>query len=254
MDSSSKPSPSSHYPERDPGESIPSPRNRREIIGSERLAIAPVLPEELPEEMRSVLESVCAGPCPSHLSYGILIIYAGQFISSQRPSLADTRLARPDVQRTGTSGPDQSQGSSTQGHERYDYDGRNDNTLRVPNSKWPFTFSLKGGKFPSRVYHTRKVVPRSRPNAKEQLGKRKWHPSRRHGMVIRREDYDAYEAHELGQTPQFLNSESLLDLSVRDGRLRGEEGEGSGGSTLWRWPRGGKNKLGKATRKLLCRG
>jgi len=217
------------------------------MFRSERLVIAPVPPEELPEEMRSVLESVCTAFRPSHLSYGILITSTGQFISSQRPSLADARLSRPDVQHTSN----QSQGSSPQGCERYDYDGRNDNTLRGPNSKWPFAFSLKGGKFPSRVYHTRKVVPRSRPNAKEQLGKRKWHPSRRHGRVIRREDYDAYEAHELGQTTQFLNSESLLDLSIRGGRLRGE---GSGGSTLWRWPRGGKNKLGKVTRKLLCRG
>jgi len=227
------------------------------MFGSGRLVIAPVPPEELPEEMRSVLETVCANirPSNSEPNCDILIISVVQFISSQRPSLADTRSARPDAQHASTSGRNQSQGSSTQGCERYDYDGRNDHTLRGPNSKWPFAFSLKGGKFPSRVYHTRKVVPRSRPNAKEQLGKRKWHPSRRHARVIRREDYDAYEAHELGQTTQFLNSESLLDLSVRGGRLRGEGKEGGASSPpVWRWPRDGKNKLGKVTRKILCRG
>ena len=57
-------------------------------------------------------------------------------------------------------------------------------------------------------------MPRSRPNAEEWLGKRKWYPSRRHRRVIRREDYDAYAARELGQMAQFLNSESLLDLSA----------------------------------------
>lgn len=222
------------------------------MLGSEHLVIAPVPPEELPEEMRSVLESVCADTCPSKSSCEILIISVHQFISSQRPSVADTRLARPDDQHASGSGRNQSQGSSTQGGERYDYDGRNDHTLRGPNSKWPFNFSLKGGRFPSRVYHTRKVVPRSRPNAKEQMGKRKWHPSRRHGRVIPREDYEAYEANELGRTTQFLNSESLLDLSVRGGRLRGEGREESGGSMLSGWPRDGK--LGKVTRKLLCRG
>lgn len=105
------------------------------------------------------------------------------------------------------------------------------------------------------MFHTRKVVPRSRPNAKEQLGKRKWHPSRRYGRVIRQEDYDAYAAQELSQTAQFLNSESLLDLSVRGGRVvRGKIGRAVGGSGLWRWSRAGKSKLEKVTRKMFCRG
>jgi len=190
---------------------------------------------------------------PPTVKLDILIILFGQFISSQRPSLADTRLTRPDVQHASTNRRSNSQGSSIQGHERYDYDGRNDYEIRGPNSKWPFNFSLKGGRIPSRVYHTHKVVPRSRPNAKKQLGKRKWHPSRRHGRVIRREDYDAYQARELGQPTQFLNSESLLDLSVRGGRAgQGKTGRDSGGSRLWRWPRGGESKLGKVTRRILC--
>jgi len=149
------------------------------------------------------------------------------------------------------SGRSQSQGSSIQGYERYDYDGRDDCETRGP--KWPF--NLKGNRIQSRVYHTHKVVPRSRPNAKKQLGKRMWHPSKRHGRVIRQEDYDAYEARELGQTRQFLNSESLLDLSVRGGRAaRGMIGRGvSGGSRLWGWSCGGESRLRKVTRKMLCR-
>lgn len=189
-------------------------------------------------------------------SYNILTIFVGQFISS-RPSLADTRLARPDVQHISTTGRSQSQGSSTQGYERYDYDGRNDHALRGPNSKWPFAFSLKGKKFPPRVYHTHKVVPRSRPNAREQLGKRKWHPSRRHGRIIRHEDYDAYEARELGRTTQFLNSESLLGLSVgSENAAKEKDGRGVGGSMRWRWrwPRDGKSMLGGFTKKMSCRG
>ena len=151
-----------------------------------------------------------------------------------------------------TSGRSQSQSSPTQGYERYDYDGRNDYGIHAPGSKWPFDFNLKGRKIPSRVFHTHKVVPRSRPNAKEQLGKRKWHPSRRHGRVIQQEDYDAYAARELGRTTQFLNSESLLNLSVR-GRRAVKGGIGSS-SRLWRWPCGGESRLGKVTRKMFCRG
>jgi hypothetical protein len=60
-----------------------------------------------------------------------------------------------------------------------------------------------------------KVAPCSRPNTKEQSGKREWHPSRCHGRAVRQEDRDASEAHELGQMTQCLNSQSLLDLSVR---------------------------------------
>lgn len=50
----------SYRPKRHSGESTPSRRNRTEKFGSERLTIVPVPPEELPEEMKSVLESVCA--------------------------------------------------------------------------------------------------------------------------------------------------------------------------------------------------
>lgn len=195
------------------------------------------------------------GPPPLRLEPRYPDIPCGQFISSQRPSLADIRLAHPEVQHASTSGHNQSQGSPTQGYDGYDYDGRNDYGIRGPNSKWPFNFDLKGKKIPPRVYHTHKVVPRSRPNAKEQLGKRKWHPSKRHGRVIRQEEYDACEAHELGQTTQFLNSGSLLDLSARGGgATKGKDGRGAGGSRSWRWSRGGKCKLGEVTKKMLCRG
>ena len=245
---------SPHHPKRDSGENTPGRRRRKGRGGSEQLSIVPVPPEDLPEEMKSVLESVCADRHRYLLNsaHDTLIIIFGQFISPQRPSLADTQLAHPGVQHASTSGRTQSQSSSAQGYERYDYDGRNDYGIRGPNAKWPFTFSLKGKGIPSRVYHTHKVVPRSRPNAKEQLGKRKWHPSRRHGRVIRQEDYGT---NELGQTTQFLNSESLLDLSVRGGRVaEGKDGRGVGDSRLWRWTRSGKSKLGKLTRKMLCRG
>ena len=237
---------SSHRPKRNPGESNPGRRNKRERFGSEQLAIVPVPPEELPEEMRSVLESVCADCHLPNSAPSILIVFIGQFISSQQPPLVDARLTRPDVQDASTSGHSRSQGSSIQGYEGYDYDGRNDYRVHGPNSKWPYTFSLKGKKIPSRVYHTHKVVPRSRPNAKEQLGKRKWNPSRRHGRVIQREDYDAYGARELGQQTQFLNGGSSLDFSVM---ARG----GAGCSRLQRWSRSGKNRLGELARKVLCR-
>ena len=73
--------------------------------------------------------------------------------------------------------------------------------------------------------------------------------------MIQQEDYDAYAARELGQTAQFLNSESLLDLSVRGRRaVKWGIGGAVGGSRLWRWPRGGRGKLGKVTRKIFCRG
>jgi hypothetical protein len=58
MDSLSKTFSASH-PKDDPGKGGPSSWNRREKFGSEHLQIVPVPPEELPEEMRSVLESVC---------------------------------------------------------------------------------------------------------------------------------------------------------------------------------------------------
>ncbi|KAF9646994.1 hypothetical protein BDM02DRAFT_3130017 [Thelephora ganbajun] len=224
----------SYRPKRNPGRSTSSRRNRRERFSPEHLPIVPVPREELPDEMKSVLESL---------------------ILSQRPSLADTRLARSDVQHASTNSRSQSQGSSTQGYERYDYDGRNDYGIHGPNSKWPLNFTFKGKKFPSRTYHTHKVVPRSRPNAREQLGKRKWHPSRRHGRVIQQEDYDTYAARELGQTTQFLNSESLLDLSIRGGRAaKGIFERAVGGSRSWRWPWSGKNQLEKVTGKMFCRG
>jgi hypothetical protein len=183
-----------------------------------------------------------------------LIILIGQFISSQRPSLADVRLARSDVPQAGTSARSQSQGSSIQGRERYDYDGRDDYGIHGPNPKWPFSFALKGKKFPSRVHHTHKVVARSRPNAKEQMGKRKWHPSKRHGRVIRQEDYDAHAAHELGQRTQFLNSESLLNLSVKGGRAaKGMLGKAVGGNGWWKWPCRLRGKLGKVTKGMFRR-
>jgi hypothetical protein len=73
--------------------------------------------------------------------------------------------------------------------------------------------------------------------------------------VIRQEDYDAYAAREFGQTTQFLNSESLLDLSVRGRRaIKGEVGRAVSGIRLWMWPRGGESKLGRLTRKMFCRG
>ena len=101
-------------------------------------------------------------------------------------------------------------------------------------------------------------MPRARPDAKKQFGRRKWHPSKRHGRVIRQEDYDAYAARELGQTTtQFLNSESLLDLSVRGGRtVKGMIGKAAGagaGGGLWRWPCSWKSKLRKVA-KMFRRG
>jgi len=225
---------SSHHPKHDSGKGTTVRRNRRERFSSEQLTITPVPREELPDEMRSVLES---------------------FISSRRPSLADIRLARSDVQQAGASVRSQSQGSSLQGHERYDYDGRDDYGIHGPNSKWPFGFTLEGKKIPSRVYHTHKVVPRSRPNAKEQLGKRKWHPSRRHGRVILQEDYDAHAAQELGQTTQSLNSESLLDLPARSGRAAREIiGKAVSGNELWKWPCRLRSKLRKVTKGIFRRG
>ena len=47
------------HPKHGSGEGNPSRRNRREGFGSEHFTIVPVPPGELPEEMRSVLESVC---------------------------------------------------------------------------------------------------------------------------------------------------------------------------------------------------
>jgi hypothetical protein len=96
---------------------------------------------------------------------------------------------------------------------------------------------LKGKKIPPTVYHTHKVVPRSRPNAKEQLGRRRWDPSRRYGRLIRHEDYDAYAAHELDQTARLLNNESLLDLSIKGGRAaKGMIERVIGGGKLWGRP------------------
>ena len=179
----------------------------------------------------------------------ILTIFVDQFISSQRPSLADLRLAPPDA-----SARNQNKGSPTQGHQEHSYGGHNDDDIHGPNSNWPFNFTLKGNKSPSRAYHTHKVVPRSRPNAKDQLGRRKWHPSRRHGRVIRQEDYDAYAARELGQTTQLINSESLLDLPTRGKRtVRGMTEKAAGGDGFSGWPCSWKTKLGKIGR-MLCRG
>lgn len=46
-----------------------------------------------------------------------------------------------------------------------------------------------------------------------------------------------------------------MDLSVRGGRtVKGKMERTVGGSRLWRWPRDGKSKLGKVTKKLFCRG
>ena len=191
----------------------------------------------------------------SRLSY---LFSCGQFISSsQRPSLADVRLNRQaDAQPASTSGRTQSQGSSTRGYDRYEYDGRNDDEVHGPNAKWPFNFSFSGKKFPPRVYHTHKVASRSRPGAKKQLGKRKWHPSKRHGRVIRQEDYDAYAADGLGRTTQVLKSESLLDLSVRGGReAKGIIGRIIRASRLWRWPRGRESSESEqVARGTFCRG
>ena len=73
--------------------------------------------------------------------------------------------------------------------------------------------------------------------------------------MIRQEDYDAYAVRGLGQTAQFLNSESLFDLSVGSRRAVKEEiGRAVGGNKLWRWPSGGESKLGKVARKMFCRG
>lgn len=217
----------------DSGESTTDRRNRIANFSSEKLTIVPVPREELPDEMRSVLES---------------------FISSRRPSLADIRSVRPEAQPANTGVRSQSQGSSTEGYERYDYDGRNDYRINGPNSVFPFNSALKGKKIPSRVYHTHKVVPRSRPNAKEQIGKRRWYPSKRHGRVIRQEDYDAFATNELGQRARrFPNSESLL--SIRSARTARESiGKAVGGGRLWRWPCGLKSKLGEVTKYIFRRG
>ena len=184
----------------------------------------------------------------THQTYlaDVLIIFVGQFTSSQRPSLSDVRLAPPDVQLASPSARSQSQGSPTGG---YDYDG-----VHGPNSNWPFNFTLKGKEFPSRVYHTHKVVPRSRPNAKEQLGRRRWHPSRRHGRLIHQEDYDALAARERSQITLFPNSESLLDLSIRGERtVKGMVEKAGGGGGLCGWPCSWKGKLGKV-KKMFRRG
>jgi hypothetical protein len=250
MDSLGKRLPS--YPQKsNSSESTTGRQNGKDSFGPEQFNIAPVPREELPDEMRSVLESVCASYDPS---FDILTIFVIQFISSQRPSLADLRSPPPDVQHASTSARSQSKGSPTTGHEGYDYDGRNDGGIHGPNSNWPFNFTLKGNKFPSRVYHTHKVVPRSRPNAKDHLGRRKWHPSRRHGRIIQQEDYDAFAARELGQTTQFLNSESVLDLPARGKRAgKGMVEKVVGGDGLSGWPRSWKTKLGKIA-KMFCRG
>ena len=72
--------------------------------------------------------------------------------------------------------------------------------------------------------------------------------------MIRQEDYDAYAARGLGQTAQFLNSESLFDLSLGSRRAVKEEiGRAVGDSKLWRWS-SGESKLGKVARKMFCRG
>ena len=247
---------SSYRPKSKSGESTAGRRNRRNSFGPEQLTIVPVPRDELPDEMRSVLESVRADRRPSNLRLiDTLIIFVRQFISSQRPSLADVRLPPPDAQHASTSARSQSQGSLTKGHDGYDYDSRNDGGMDGPNSNRPYNFTLKGKRFPSRAYHTHKVVPRSRPNAQEQLGRRRWRPSRRHGRVIRREDYDAYAAREHGQTTQFLNSESLLDLSIRGRRtVKGSIGGAPSGRGLCAgWPCSWKSKLGKVT-KVFRRG
>jgi len=207
---------SSYHSNHNSGESTAGHRKRRDRLGPGQLNIVPIPREELPDEMRSVLES---------------------FISSRRPSLADLRLASPGAQHASTSAP-------TEDHEGFDYDGTHHS-----NSNWTPNFSLKGKKFPSRVYHTHKVVPRSRPNAKEQLGRRKWHPSKRHGRVIQQEDYDACAVRELGQTTQISNSGSLLDLSLRGGKaVDGMTGESVSGSGLCGWPCSWKSKLWNVTK------
>lgn len=225
--------PSTHPPKHGPVGNSTGRRNRREGFNSEQLSIVPVPREELPDEMRSVLESL---------------------ISSQRPSLTDTRSTRPDFQQTNTSIRSRSRCCSTEGNEPYDYDGRNDYRIHGPNAAWPFNSALKGKGLPSKVYHTHKVVPRSRPNAKEQLGKRKWHPSKRHGRVIQ-QDFDAYANHGFSQRTHFSNSESLLDLSVRSGRAVKETMEKVVGcGRLWRWPCRLKSKVGKVTTNMFRRG
>ena len=240
MDSLSR-RPPPYRPKPNSGESTAGRRNRRNSLGPEQFNIVPVPREELPDGMRSVLESVCADCYPL---IDILTIFVTQFISSQRPSLADLRLPPPDVQHPSTSARNQTKGSPAKGHEDFDYDGHNDDGIRGPNSHWPFNFTLKGNKLPSRTYHTHKVVPRSRPNAKDQFGRRKWHPSRRYGRLIRHEDYDAYTA----------RSESLLDLPARGERLaKGMTEKAVGDDGLSGWPCSWKTKLGKIT-KMLCRG
>jgi len=240
----------------DSGESTTDRRNRIAKFSSEKLTIVPVPREELPDEMRSVLESVCPDYHPQNSLDRYLDSFVGQFISSRRPSLADLRSVRPEAQRANTGVRSQSQGSSTEGYERYDYDGRNDYRINGPNSVFPFNSALKRKKIPSRVYHTHKVVPRSRPNAKEQIGKRRWYPSKRHGRVIRQEDYDAFATNELGQRARrFPNSESLLNLSTRSARTARESiGKAVGGGRLWRWPCGLKSKLGEVTKYIFRRG
>lgn len=198
----------------------------------------PVPREQLPDEMRSVLESVRRDQYSPH-STARYPDSDFQFISSQRPSLADIRSANPDAQLASTSASSPNQDSPTRGYERCNHEGRGDHRAYCPNTKWPFDFTFKGKKIPSEVYHTHVVAPRSRPDAKKHLMKRKWDPTRRHGRIILQENFDVGTARGLDHATGLLNSKNL------DGRVaEGKPKKPVGRDRLWSW----KGKLGRVMR------